>query len=121
VARYDAEKRFQIFANLPYRPTVADGPALAPASVQDGEVELRLVCVESREKVKHLVQHFLGACVVAVDFVDKHYGFEAEFERFGEYELCLRQGALRGVDKQDDAVYHAEDALHFAAEVCAKG
>ncbi len=64
---------------------------------------------------------YLGARVAAVDFVDENYGFEPEFECFGEDELGLWQGALRSVDEEHDAVDHTQDALHFAAKVCVMG
>ena len=58
------------------------------------------------------------ALVGAVDLVDDDDDAVAQLQRAGEDESGLGHGALGGVDKQDDAVDHFEDALDLAAEVC---
>ncbi len=99
-------------------PAVADGPAFAAARVQDGEVELGLLRIEGGEEVEYLVEHLLWSRVAAVDLVDEDYGFETEFQCFGEDELSLGERALRGVYEQHDTIHHAQDTLNFAAKVC---
>ena len=95
--------------------------AIAGDGVEDGELDLVLVGVEVDEQVVDLVQHLLGAGVLAVDLVDDDDGHQAERERLREHEPRLRQRPLGGVDEEHDAVHHAERALHLAAEVGVAG
>ena len=57
------------------------------------------------------------AGIAAIDLVHDHNGANAAGERLAEHELSLRQHAFGGIDEQDGAIDHAEDALHLAAEV----
>jgi hypothetical protein len=59
--------------------------------------------------------------VGAVDLVDAEDRLQAHLQRLGQHELGLRHDAFLGVDQQDAAVHHAEDALHLAAEVGVAG
>ena len=97
------------------------GPAGAAGGVEHGEVELVLVGVERDEEVEDLVQRPVGLGVGLVDLVEHDDGAEAEPQRLGGDELGLRHRALGGVDEQQDAVDHAEDALDLAAEVGVAG
>jgi hypothetical protein len=119
VARDNTKERFQILAHLPNLPAIAHCPAFAATRVQYREIELRLVCVESGEEIEHLVEDLLRAGVAAVDFVDEDYRLETKFERFGENKLRLRQRSFCCIDKQHDAIDHAEYALNFATKICA--
>ena len=78
---------------------------------------MRLIGVQVDEQVVNLVQHFLRACVRAVDFVNDHDGRQLGLQRFGQHVASLGQRALGGVHKQHDAVHHLQSALHLAAEV----
>ena len=86
-------------------------------SVEHRKIQLRLIGVQVDEQVVNLVQHFLRACVRAVDFVNDHDGRQLGLQRFGQHVASLGQRALGGVHKQHDAVHHLQSALHLAAEV----
>ena len=60
-------------------------------------------------------------CVGAVDLVDDDDHPVAQLQRAAEHEAGLGHGALGGVDEQDDAVDHLQDALDLAAEVGVAG
>ena len=97
------------------------GGAGAGGAVDYGAVQLLVGGVEVHEKLEHLVHHFGGAGVGTVHFVyDDDHG-QAEHERVFEHETRLRHSALKGIDEQDDAVDHFENALHFAAEIGVAG
>ena len=52
-----------------------------------------------------------------VDLVEDDNGLEAELEGLVEDEAGLGHGALGGIDEEQDAVGHVEDALDLPAEV----
>ena len=100
---------------------VEAGVAVAAGGVDDGEIEGVVVGVELHEEVEDLVEDFGGAGIGAVDLVDHHDGLEVVLQGFFENEAGLGHGAFKGVDQQQDAVGHFEDAFDFAAEVGVAG
>ncbi len=62
-----------------------------------------------------------GIGVGAVDLVDAEDRTQAHLQRLGQHELGLGHDALFGVDQDDAAVHHAQDALDLAAEVGVAG
>ena len=105
------------------RADVVGGPGVtgAAAGVERREVELLVIGVEVEEQLEHLVEHFGGARVGAVDLVDHDDRLEAERERLAGDELGLRHRAFGGVDQQDHAVDHRQDALDLGAEIGVAG
>ena len=97
------------------------GIAGAAAGVERREVELLVIGLEVEEQLEHFVEHFGGARVGAVDLVDDDDRLEAEAERLAGDELGLRHRAFGGVDQQDHAVDHREDALDLGAEIGVAG
>ena len=93
----------------------------AAAGVERREVELLVIGLEVEEQLEHLVEHFGGAGVGAVDLVDDDDRLEAERERLAGDELGLRHRPFGGVDQQDDAVDHRQDALDLGAEIGVAG
>ena len=91
--------------------------ALPGVGVEDRELELLLGGVEVDEEVVDLVEHLGGRGVGAVDLVDDHDRRQPGFERLAQHEAGLRQRAFGGVDQEQHAVDHLEDALDLAAEV----
>ena len=62
-----------------------------------------------------------GPGVGAVDLVDDDDGPQTAGERLAQHEARLRHDALGGIDEQQGAVGHLQDALDFAAEVGVAG
>ncbi len=91
--------------------------ALARGGVHDRRVELLVVRFELEEQAEHLVMHAVRIGAGPVNFVYDDDRRAAERERFAQHEARLRHGAIEGVDHEQHAVHHAEDALHFAAEI----
>ena len=89
--------------------------------VDGGEIELLVGGVEFEEKLEDHVEDLVRAGVVAVDLVDDHDGLGADFERLAQDEFRLGLRAVEGVDDEQHAVDHLEDALHFAAEIGVAG
>ena len=97
------------------------GIAVAARGVEHREIELLVIGVEQHEQVEHFVEHFERARVGTVDLVDDDDRLEAERERLAGDELGLRHRAFGGVDQQDHAVDHRQDALDLAAEIGVAG
>lgn len=89
----------------------------AARGIEHRKIELVVVGVEIDEQVEHLVEHFLRATVGAVDLVDHDDRAQAEAERLAGDELGLRHRAFGGVDQQDHAVDHRQDAFDLGAEI----
>ena len=92
-------------------------PALLGRTVEDGKIELLVAGVKCREQVEDGVEHEIGAGVRLVDLVDHDDRLQAARQGLGEHELGLRHRSFGGVDQQDGAVDHGQDALHFTAEI----
>ena len=96
-------------------------PALLGGTVEDREIELLVGGVERREQVEHGIGDFGGAGVGAVHLVDDDDGLEPHLQGLGDHEFGLRQRPLGGVDQDQRAIHHVEDALDLAAEIGVAG
>ena len=97
------------------------GPPGPGVGEQDGEVDLVLVGVEVEEELLHLVDHLVDAGVGPVDLVDHQDHRQPGLEGLAQHEPGLGQGALGGVDQQQDPVHHGQAPLDLAAEVGVAG
>jgi hypothetical protein len=95
--------------------------AVAGDAVQDREVDLVLARIEVEEQLVDLVDDLLHPGVGPVDLVHDEDDRQVRLQRLAEDEAGLGQGALGGVDEQDDAVDHEQPALDLAAEVGVAG
>ena len=92
-------------------------PALLGRAVENREIELLLGRIERGEQVEHRIGDFGRARVGAIDLVDHDDRPQPHFERLRHHELGLRQRPLGGVDQNQCAIHHIEDALDLAAEI----
>jgi len=74
-------------------------------------------CAELDEEIEDFVDDFARARVLPVDFIDGDEHFEIEFECFTEDEARLRHHAFSGIDEQEHALDHLQDALDLATEI----
>src|SRR5208283_3696875 len=81
-------------------------PALFRRTVEDREIELFVISVQSREKIEDLIDDFAGPSVVLVDLVNRHDRLEADLERLADDEFGLRHRSLGRIDQNDSAVDH---------------
>ena len=109
------EHRLQILL-LVRRPGVAR-PAFLRRGINHGEVQGVVLGAQRHQQVEALVDHALRVAVRPVALVDDDHGAQPGLQGLGEHEAGLGHGALEGVDHQQAAVGHAEDALDLAAEV----
>ncbi len=56
--------------------------------------------------------------VWTIDFVDYNDWSQAFFESFAQYETCLRHWTFAGVNDQQCAINHSQNAFDFATKVC---
>ena len=96
-------------------------PALLRRAVENREVQLLLARIERGEQVEDFVCNFGRAGVGPIDLVDDDDRPQTNLKRLGDYEFGLRQRPLGGVDQNQRAVDHVEDALDFAAEIGVSG
>src|SRR5699024_6612592 len=61
---------------------------------------------------------FLVSCIRTVGLVDNDDDLVAQSQSLGQNKAGLWHWSLEGIDQQDNAVYHLEDTLYLAAEVC---
>ena len=77
--------------------------------------------LEVEEQLVDLVEHLVGAGVVAVDLVEHDDGRQVGGERLGQHVAGLGQRPLGRVDEQEHAVDHGQGPLDLAAEVGVAG
>ena len=87
------------------------------AGEHDREVQGVVVGAELDKEIEDLVDDLVDSGVRAIALVDDDDGLEPELDRLGKDEAGLGHGALGGVDEQEAAVGHAENALDLAAEI----
>ncbi len=92
-------------------------PILLGRTVYAREVELLLRGVQGEHKVKYGFVRRFGIAVWLVDFVDDDDGLEAHLQGLLKHEAGLGHGAFKGVDQQQYAVGHVQNALDLTAKV----
>ena len=112
------EQRAEIVARLVQ---IKRGPAGATRGIDVREVQLLVGRADGGEQVEGGVVDLVGIGVGAVDLVDAQDRTQAHLQGLGQHEFGLGHDALFGIDQQDAAVHHAEDALDLAAEVGVAG
>src|SRR4029077_15684150 len=95
----------------------AVGQAFTRVGVDNRKIQLVFGGVEIDKEVVDFVEHFGGACVGAIDFVENDYGRQLGGEGFLKHVARLGERAFAGVHEKEHAVHHAQGALDFAAEV----
>ena len=96
-------------------------PAIAARAVKNREIKLFVACVHIGEQVKDLVDHFIGARIVAVNLVDSDNRLETNLEGLADHKLCLWHRAFGGINQKHCAIDHGKDTFHFAAEIGVAG
>ena len=93
------------------------GNAVARVGVDDREIELIFGRVEVDEQIVDFIEHFGGARVHAIDFVQHDHRRQLRGQRLLQNVTRLRQRAFAGIHQHDHAVHHAQRAFDFAAEI----
>ncbi len=96
---------------------IQGGIAAFGGGKDEGAVQLFVGGFQVHEQLQYLVDDLRRACFRPVDLIDADDDRKLQLQRFFQHEFCLRHGALKGVHHQDDAVYHLQHPLHFAAEI----
>ena len=81
------------------------------------KIELIVVGFERKKEIEDLFEGFLRPRVGAIDLVDDDDRLEPELQRLGQHEFGLRHDGFGGIDEEDHAIHHREDALDLAAEI----
>ena len=108
------EKGFQVAAR---HVGLDGGSTLPPGAEEHGGIQLLIGGVQIQQQLQALVDDLVHPLVGAVDLVYHHNHLVAQLQGLGQHKPCLGHGALGGVNQQDNAVDHLQDALHLAAEV----
>ena len=93
------------------------GIAVERRGVDHREVELIFRRAELVEQIECLVKDPVRTSARAVDFIDNDNGLKPLCECLAGNEARLRHRAFNGINEQQYAVDHREDALDLAAEV----
>ena len=112
------EERFQGHARVR---DIGSGRALASIGVQDRRVELPGLLGEFEEQVVRGLDRLGRLRVGAVDLVDDDDRLQAERHRLTQHDARLGHRAFCGVDQEQAAIRHAQDALDLATEVGVAG
>ncbi len=93
------------------------GEAAQTTTEEIGEVALIIIGTELDEQVQHLADSHLRVCAGTIDLVDKNDRAQTLLKSLLEHETGLGHRPLIGIDDQQAAINHAQDALHLTAEV----
>ena len=96
-------------------------PAFLARRIDVREIQLFVRCAQGGEQVKGLVQNAVRISMGPVDLVQHQDGAQAKLKGLAEHELGLGHDALFGIDQQQTAIDHAQDALNLAAEIGVAG
>ena len=118
VAHDQVEQRVQVLARAVQLLVRPSGTA---RGVKMRKVQLRIIGAQVGEQIEHLVQGAVRFRIRLVDLVQHDNRAQAQGQRLGGYEFCLRHRAFGGIDQQHDTVDHAQDPLHLAAEIGVAG
>ena len=112
--QHEIEQRRHAFP----RPVRALGhPALFRGTVKDRKIKLFIGGVERRKKIENLVHDVARPRVRLIDLVHRDDRPETDFQRLADDEFGLRHRPFGGIDQDDRAIDHGQDALHLAAEI----
>ena len=87
----------------------------------NGKFYLVIVGAKLNKQVKHLVNNLFGSCAVSVYLIDNNKRCFVKPECLFKHETGLRHTALKGVNKQQNAVNHSEYTLNLSAEIGVAG
>ena len=96
---------------------VPDDDALAGDAVQDGEIQLAVVCFQIHEQLVDLVHDFVDTGVLLVDLIDQQNRVQVLLQGFLQHETGLRHGSFGGIHQKDDRIHRLDDALDLGREV----
>ena len=106
------------------RPRQREIPGRRPVParrIEEGAAELLRRRLKLQEQLQHFVVHAQRVRILAVDLVHEHDGLQPQRQRLPRHESRLRHRPFGRVHEQQEAVHHAQDPLHLAAEVGVAG
>ncbi len=100
---------------------VIDRIAIPSRGVHDREIEDFVRRVETHEQIKDLVNRPMRAGGRLVNLIDHDNNRQVQREGFLEHKKRLRHRAFLGIDQQQCAISHFQDAFDLAAEIGVSG
>ena len=92
--------------------------AVQSGRVNHREVELIFRGAELVKQIERGIDHPVRTSARAVDLVDHDDGLQTGGKSLASHKASLRHRAFDGVDQQQHAVDHRQNAFDFTAEVC---
>ena len=109
------KQNIQIFA---FHTWLTGSGSFFTGAVQNFAFELFFVCIQIKQKVINFLGYFFVSCIRTVSLVYYDDNLVTQRKCFGQYKTGLRHWTFERVNQQDNTVYHFEDTLNLAAEVC---
>ena len=97
---------------------VQGGKTALCGSVDEGAVELLIGSVEIHQKLQNLVHNLIRTGFRTVNLVDTDDNRQIQLQSLAQYETGLGHRSLESIHHKDNAVYHLQDTLYLAAEIC---
>ena len=102
--------------------TVANVRVFACVTFQSGcvnnrKIQLFIGRAEAIEKIKSLVNDPIRTGAIAIDFIDNNHGHETLGKGLFRDEASLRHRTFDGVDQQQHAIHHGQDAFNLTTEI----
>ena len=93
-------------------------PAVQGRGIDHWKVELLFGGPQLVKEVKGLADHPVRPGPWTVNLVDHHDGLETLSQGLSGHKAGLGHWALDGIDQQQNAVHHGQDALYLTTKVC---
>src|ERR1051325_4112423 len=93
------------------------GITILGASINNGEIELRISRFKLNKKIKNQIKHFVRSCVFAIDLIDYNDRLDLVLEGFAQNKARLHLRTVMCIDDQEGAIDHLHDSLDLATKV----
>ena len=108
------QKRINVISRLL---PVGTHPIILGRTVDNGEIQLVLGCIQAEHQVEHHLVHFFGTAIWLIHLIHNNDRFQTNLQSFLQYKPCLRHRTFESIHKQNASIRHIQYTFHFTSEV----
>ena len=81
-------------------------------------VQLLIRCIQIHKQLQNLINNLIRSGFRTINLIDADNNGKVQIQRSLQNKFCLRHGTLISVYNQNNSVYHLQNTLNLAAEIC---